>query len=340
MIQTLLAKYKPKRLKWLLHFEQPLLLDGGRDVTGYSNDESVRLLAYYSPARPHVNMDDPTCEVSTNNSQRRGLVMTLHGWGGCSHSTYNMLVTDVLVRAGYDVVRLNMRDHGPNIHMQSEKLNIGFFLGTLIEEAACATQQIAQMAGEQPFYIVGASMGGNFALRLALRHNCPPFHNLHQIIAIAPAINPAGACDAIDAHYAYRYFFRSLWLRSLQTKQRFFPEHFDFVALEKLPGVRAMTEWVVERYGDYANANEYFAQYAVPGDSLTTLSVPTTILTARDDPVIQVSDFASLPAHPLLDLRIYNYGSHVGFADLFPYRHCLPQMVLDALAQDYSEFPV
>lgn len=331
MIQTLLAKYKPKRLEWLLKFEQPTMIDAGYDVTGYSNGESVRLLAYYSPSATGVKINGSFSDHSPARIPSRGLVMTLHGWGGCSHSTYNMLLTDALVRAGYDVVRLNLRDHGPNIHVQCEKLNVGFFLGTLIEEAAAATEQITQLAGDRPFYIIGASMGGNFALRLALWHSRFPFHNLRQVVAISPAINPAGACDAVDAHYAFGHYFRSLWLRSLQAKQRFFPQYFDFTGLEKLSGIRAMTEWVAERYGDYENADDYFTRYSVSGESLAELSVPTTILTARDDPVIQASDFALLPTHPLLELHILNYGGHVGFADLFPYRHCLPGIVLDVL---------
>jgi len=152
--QTLLARYRPRALN-ALPIEQPLLLDAGPDVTGYAPERPVRLLGYYTP------------RVTPGAS--RGLVLTLHGWEGCSHSTYNLLIAHALIEAGYDVFRLNLRDHGPGLHVNPYALNPGLFLGTLIDETATAVQRVAEMAGDRPFYIVGASMGGSFALRLAIR---------------------------------------------------------------------------------------------------------------------------------------------------------------------------
>jgi predicted alpha/beta-fold hydrolase len=92
-----------------------------------------------------------------------------------------------------------------------------------------------------------------------------------------------------------------------------------------------MTEWLVQHYSPFANAEDYFRHYAVLGDALSGLTVATTILTAADDPVIAVEDFATLTPSPLLDLKIERFGGHVGFVDLWPLRHCLPEMVLAEL---------
>jgi hypothetical protein len=332
LTQTLLSMRRPRRLAWLHTCEQPMLFDAGPDVTGYQPHRHVRLLGYYNPARPAAN------GATRPDGSRRGVVMTLHGWCGCSHSTYNMVLTDALVRAGYDVVRLNLRDHGPNLHVDRARLNTGVFLGTLIGEAAAATARVAELAGERPFYIVGSSMGGNFAMRLALWFSRQPLGNLQHVIAVSPAIDPASATDAIDANPFYRYYFRSRWLASLLEKQRLFPHLFDFTAVEQTESIRAMTDKLIRKYTDYGGADDYFAHYAVKPTALHDLTVPTTVVTASNDHVIPESDFAVLPAHPLLDVRMYESGGHVGFVQGFPPRHALPEIVLSIL-QEHSPYP-
>lgn len=331
-VQTVLAKQAPKRVQWMLQVEQPVLLDAGADITGYDK-RAVRLLGYYVPAYSHgrLNATQSDLAVGAQRSESRGLVMTLHGWCGCSHSTYNMLLADTLARAGFDLFRLNLRDHGPGLHVTPEALNTGAFLGTLIEEAATATAQVAQLAGDKPFYVVGASMGGNFALRLAAHHAQMRFHNLRRVIAISPAINPNSATNALDAHRVYRHYFRGQWLKSLLSKERLYPRIYSLGPLTAMRYVRDMTEWLVKRYTDYKDAADYFSHYAVTNVHIDALTVPTTVITAADDPVIPSADFRELHTHPLLDMHILSHGGHVGFMHGFPPRHYLPEMVLGLL---------
>ena len=53
--------------------------------------------------------------------------------------------------------------------------------------------------------------------------------------------------------------------------------------------------------------------------------MPSTILTAEDDPVVPVSDFHRLPDNPGLELLISRYGGHCGF---------LKNWKLESLAED------
>jgi len=319
-IQTLLARRRPLRSQ-ITAQEQPILLDAGPSSTPLDGGQGVCLLAYYIPCH--------------KPEERHGLVVLLHGWEGCSHSNYDLMMTDVFTAAGFDVVRLNFRDHGPNLHLNRYTLNPGLFLGTLLDEAAAAIRQIASLAGGLPFSIVGVSMGGNFALRLACRHRLHPFANLAKIIAVNPAVNPARATDLIDHHRVYRHYFRKRWLASLQAKEHFFPSLYDFAALPAIPTIRGMTDWLVRRYGhyygDFQTADDYFAAYTVPVDEMALLTVPTTIISALDDPVIDATDLLAYPPHPLLTRHLHPTGGHVGFVDILPFRHRLPTMVLDAL---------
>ncbi|RLT41006.1 MAG: alpha/beta fold hydrolase [Chloroflexi bacterium] len=311
-IQTLLSRAQSADDLLVNQGAQPILLDGGADATGMDPAGTVRLLAYYTAHK--------------SSGPRRGLVMTIHGWEGCSHSSYNLVVGSALVRAGYDVLRLNLRDHGP-----THRLNRGLFYVTLLAEVLAATRQVAALAGENPFYILGASLGGNFALRLALAHAAEPIPGLVGLLAINPVLNPSRSSDLLDSHAWIRLYFRGRWLASLRAKQKLFPDSYDFAPVEKIPSIRAMTEWMLQHYSPYPDAESYFAAYAIPPDRLRQLTVPVTIVTAADDPIIPADDFYRLPSHPLLRVRVLASGGHVGYTDLFPLRHFLAPMALEIL---------
>lgn len=311
-LQTLLSRLPSAQNLLVNQGAQPLLLDAGQDQTGMAPDQSVRLLGYYTPHR--------------SAGPRRGLVMTIHGWEGCSHSAYNLVVGSALVRAGFDVLRLNLRDHGP-----THGLNRGLFYATLLGEVLAATRQVAHLACGLPFHIFGASLGGNFALRLALAHAEQPIPGLAGVLAINPVLDPDRSGFLLDHHHWIRYYFRRRWLASLRAKQRLFPDSYDFAEVEQIHSIRAMTDWMIRRYSDFPDAESYFASYAIPPERFSGLTTPVTIITAADDPIIPADDFARLPNHPLLNVHILPTGGHVGYTDIFPLRHLLAPMVLDVL---------
>ena len=321
--QTALTLLPPRAAT--LHLdEQPMLFDAGPDHTGIDPTQPVRLLGYYNRHR--------------RPGASRGLVLVLHGWEGCSHSKTTVRLGERLVEEGYDVLRLNLRDHGPGLHADPYQLNKGLFLGTLIEEVAAATQHIAVLAGDSPFYITGASMGGNFALRLARWHSeRAPFHNLRKVVTICPALHPGRATDALDAHPATRRYYRQRWLRSLRAKQQLFPDISQFDALEQVPTCRGMTRWLVEEHrwdaALFTRVDDYFRAYSVLGDDLANLTVPAAVITAADDPVVPVVDFYALAPHPLLDIQVHPHGGHCGFIDAPPLRFLMPEMILAELAR-------
>ncbi len=176
-------------------------------------------------------------------------------------------------------------------------------------------------------------MVGNFALRLALHHNREPIPNLQSVIAICPAVNPAGTTDAIDRLSVYRRFFRTRWLHSLLAKQKLYPELYDFTELGSIPTVREMTKWLLPRYSAFSTIEDYFREYEVTAADLAALTVQTVIVAAANDAVSPVRDLYELAGSPNLELRIHRTGGHMGFVDLFPYRHWLPDEVL-ALIRD------
>ena len=260
-----------------------------------TTDDGTRLLGQYS---------------GHNSGNALGDVVLLHGWEGSADSTYIVCTGNALYEKGYNIFRLNFRDHGDSHH-----LNEGIFYAVLLEEVFQAVREMCRRAKNRPVFLIGFSLGGNFALRIARRMKLNPIDNLRHVAAISPVLNPASSTARVDQFPFIRNYFLKKWLQSLRKKQRLFPDRYDFTQVQPLGSVLAVTEYLLKRFSDFQSAREYFSEYTLLNDSLRELPVETTIITAADDPIIPVEDFHQLELNELTRLSIHAFGGHNGFID-------------------------
>lgn len=237
-----------------------------------------------------------------------GLAILLHGWEGSTTSTYMLHTGAELFRRGFDVFRLNFRDHGGSHHLNSE-----LFHSCRIDEVVGAVRQIAIELAPKRLFIAGFSLGGNFALRVALK---APENGiaLTHAMAVCPVINPHHGLRAIErAPWFYEKYFVRKWRRSLAQKAALFPQRYDFSAWRRTDSLRELTRLLVSTHTEYASMDAYLDGYSIAGARLRELAIPSTILTAKDDPIIPVSDFESLELSAQVELEIAPFGGHCGF---------------------------
>jgi predicted alpha/beta-fold hydrolase len=275
-------------------------------------EEGVRLLGLFSP-QP--------------KDQARGLILLLHGWLGSAYANYIMALGEDLYAQGYAIFRLNLRDHGQTYHLNPE-----IFRSDRLAEVVDAARQVAALTRDKPFHIIGASLGGNFALRLAWQYSQTPLSNMGHTIAINPAINPYLTTLALDRSPIYLTYFRRKWRKALRQKEILFPELYDFSEECAARTCLAMTEIFIRNHSPYPDARAYFDQYTVTLAMMAALRSPVTMLTSVDDPIVPVADFYQFQkVSPYLNLCIQDYGGHVGFIDIWPFRHWLNQTILSIL---------
>ncbi len=302
-LQTIISSLWRGEVAQLGQTDQVMILDVG---------DGVRLQGIYSP-QP--------------SGRANAVVLLLHGWLGNAHSNYILTLGKVLYRHGYSVFRLNLRDHG-NTH----QLNPGIFRGDLLAETFAAAERVAQLEPNLPCHIIGASLGGNFALRLAWRHRHTPLPNLGQVLAICPAIDPHQTTLALDHSLIYLAYFRRKWRKGFQKKQAAFPELYDFSEELAASTCMEMSEIFARNHSPYPDALNYFKSYTITPAMMSELQTPTVMLVAADDPIIPVNGFNAFHnVSPWLQLSIQPYGGHVGFIDIFPPRGWLCQAILAIL---------
>ena len=245
--------------------------------------------------------------------ESRGLALLLHGWEGSTESSYMRLTAGTLLQRGFEVFRLNFRDHGDSHH-----LNEALFHSNRIDEVVQAALDITRRflpvdGGQRPLVAAGYSLGGNFALRLALRAPAAGL-SLARVAAVCPVLDPAVTMAQMErGRRVYLRYFERKWRSSLLRKRALFPRQHDFDDRTLRLGMRELTEWLVQRHTDFGTLDAYFDGYSIAGDRLSALQVPVDILMAQDDPVIPVREFHALALPASAHLEIARWGGHCGF---------------------------
>ena len=292
-LQSILPSLPPlkqlavRRARAVLAGAEEWLLDCG---------EGTRLQAWHTPA--------PAAKAAGGR-----LALLLHGWEGSADSAYVLSLAAELLRRGYAIVRLNLRDHGDTHHLNPE-----LFHSCRLPEVVGAVQAIAARARPRRLYFAGFSLGGNFLLRVAASGQAPAA--LTGVVAISPVLEPARTLDAMESGLpVYERYFVRKWLKSLRIKERHWPERYDIDVTVRDRTLRGMTAALVDRHTEYPTLQEYLSGYAITGARLARLAAPARLLTAADDPIIPADDLARLAASPQLEVVRTRYGGHCGFID-------------------------
>lgn len=302
------ADFSPRGLYRNPHFQsvlasaplrRPLVLRRARSLLAGSREElldagdGIRLHAWFAGPPPGVAV--------------RGLAVLIHGWEGSGASLYLLSAASRLHQEGWQVLRLNLRDHGPSHH-----LNKDLFHSNRLPEVVAAIATASRSFGARPMVLGGFSLGGNFALRVAARAGEAGIP-LARVMAICPVLDPASTLWAMEnAPRIYERYFMLKWRRSLARKAECFPDY-DFGDLRRFRGLRDMTDYFVHAYSEYPDLDSYLAGYAIVGDVLTTLQVPTRLIASQDDPVIPVTDLERLARPRSLTVQRVSCGGHCGF---------------------------
>jgi predicted alpha/beta-fold hydrolase len=278
-----------RRCAVLLGASQPLLVDCGA---------GVRLLAHHAT------------QETLGRPPAARLAVLLHGWEGSSESLYVLSLGQYLLDRGFDVIRLNLRDHGESHHLNPE-----IFHSCRIAEVVGAVKRVQELNPGKALNLAGFSLGGNFFLRVAARAEGAGI-DVARVVAVCPVLDPQRTLLRLETGWVvYRRYFVWKWHRSLRKKQSAWPRLYDLGDVLALDNLTDMTDVLARKYGGFASLEQYLRGYSVVGDVLSSIRSSTRIIVAADDPIIPVDDLSRLARPPALTITRTRFGGHCGFYD-------------------------
>jgi predicted alpha/beta-fold hydrolase len=237
-------------------------------------------------------------------------VIILHGLEGSSTSQYVVGNANKMWRAGFNVVRMNMRNCGG-----TEKLSPTLYHSGLSGDVGAVMTAMASRHGLPAFALCGYSMGGNLVLKLAgeLGGSSPL---LKAVTTVSPALDLGPSADAL--HRLQNRIYEIRFLRGLSARYRrkaeLFPDIYDPARANGLRSLIEFDDRITAPYNGFAGAADYYYR-AAAARVLSQIAVPTLILHALDDPFVRVTaeSRAQILANPNITLIEPEHGGHCAF---------------------------
>ena len=238
-------------------------------------------------------------------------VIIVHGLEGSVESQYVIGSGSKAWSAGMSVVRMNMRNCG-----NTETLTPTLYHSGLSADVGAVAKALIDDESLERVSIVGFSMGGNLALKLAgeWSNQAPP--QVKAFAAVSPAMDLAASADAL--HSWSNWLYEQRFLRGLRKRYKrkamLFPDVYDLAHLRRFASIREFDHEITARYEGFTGADDYYAR-AAAARVLQQILVPTLVLHADDDPFIRILPETrnKLVANPAIRFIETRQGGHCAF---------------------------
>jgi predicted alpha/beta-fold hydrolase len=234
-------------------------------------------------------------EMRPRGDRQRPLVLLIHGIGGSNESAYIRISAVHLLRAGYPVLRLNLR--GAGAPPGATKL---FYHAGRTEDLKRVIGSLDGRLAAHGVVPIGFSLGGNLLLKY-----------LAECGAMAPVMAAISISAPIDLDAAQR--------RIATARNRFYHRQIlKWVLSERKevePPIRTLLDFdnhFVAPINGFKDAREYY-RHSSAGPMLGAIRRPVLMIHAEDDPWIPAASYRDLAPNPNLISLIPHSGGHVGF---------------------------
>jgi uncharacterized protein len=234
------------------------------------------------------------------------IAVLLHGLGGCHRSGYMRRIANRLTEAGMRALRLDLRGAGAGLTLARR-----FYNAACSEDVRAVLRALHIEHPNSPLVVLGFSLGGNVALKLAGEAAKEPVPGLSAVVAVGPPIDLLQCSKLISRQRFYDRFYVDLLIEQVRLHSRHFPD-LPKTTFPARTTLRMFDDlYTAPRWG-YADAQDYYRR-ASSKTLIEHIRIPCLILTACDDPFIALPPFLELTPPPAVTLEIVPRGGHLGF---------------------------
>jgi hypothetical protein len=239
-----------------------------------------------------------------------GEVILVHGLEGSSSAGYMRSMAQTLLNRGYVTHRTNIRTCGG-----TEFLCRTLYHSGLTSDLFALIMDLDRQH-RTPVFAIGFSLGGNQVLKLAGEMGPSARRVLAGVIAISTPIDMLLCARKLERGFNRIYTWR--FIRSMKRRLRERAQVLQFqVPWDRLETARTLFDFdniVTGPAFGFTGAEHYYNTQSAK-NFLGRIEVPTLIVHAQDDPMIDMSAYThpSLRDNPAIDTWITEHGGHLGF---------------------------
>ena len=260
------------------------------------------------PMERRLVRTDPHTQVLVQTQRpaapARAQVVLLHGLEGSGEAGYVASMAWDALHAGFVAHRFNMRSCGGTANLCRT-----LYHGGLTSDLRVFLEQLRAEQSGLPVFLIGFSLGGNVALKLAGELGDASL--IAGVCAISTPLDLARGVrrlDPPDNILYHRRFVKRMRRRILST---------GLFTERDLAGAHSLYEIddriTAPSFG-FGNADRYYATQSSQ-NFLHRIAVPTLLLQAKDDTFIPFDIFRheAIEANPHVTLHATEYGGHLGY---------------------------
>ena len=246
-----------------------------------------------------------------SNPEEHPTIVLWHGIEGSTSSVYMLAIAFKAFRAGFNVVRVNLRNCGGTEHLTPT-----LYHGGLSGDLRAVISELIERDGLRRLFLIGYSLGGNLVLKLAGEYadQTPP--EVLGICAVSPSVDLGASTELINqpSHWIYHQDFLRRMRKRIYLKKRLYPDLYDISEINFVRTIKDFDERFTAKAHGFSSADDYYHKSSSIR-VIDRIRIPTLIIHAEDDPFIPFAPLRhpSVAANPYILLVATERGGHVAF---------------------------
>jgi uncharacterized protein len=307
-------------------------------LTVFANFAVRRLDTERFPIRERFYPTEPHVQVLVHSQQPQGApagqLLMVHGLEGSSDAGYMRSMAQLALESGYGVHRSNMRSCGGTESLCKTMYHAGLTSDTL----ALLGQIRSELGG--PLFLIGYSLGGNVALKLAGELGDQAIGLLDGVCGVSTPIDLAASVRQMSRreNFIYEWRFLSRLKQRIRRRAASLPGVYDISILDKCRSVYEFDDKITAPLFGFGTADNYYATQSCQ-NFLHGIRVPTLLVQAQDDPLIpfEIFDQPAIRDNPHIRLLAVEHGGHLGFLATRTPRFWVDRVIIRWIRAEYRD---
>lgn len=248
---------------------------------------------------------------SKSGHQADRLAILSHGLEGDSSRQYILGMVKALNAQGWDALAWNFRSCSGEPNSQ-----LRFYHSGATEDLEAVVTHALQKGKYQQIALIGFSLGGNLTLKYLGEKGTQLYPQIQRSVVFSVPLDLMASSIKIGirSNGIYNRRFLNSLRNKVKHKAAMMPDRLSLDAYKKIKTIKDFDEYYTAPLHGFGSAEEYY-RHCSAKHFLSTISIPTLIVNARNDPFLAPECYPEelVKDLPNVFLEIPQKGGHCGF---------------------------